>query len=449
LNLKCIFDGFNPAKSNLFMRFMSKKIPLYLKIIIGMVIGLLWGILAVQINLIEFTTLWIKPWGVIFINLLKLIAVPLVFASLIKGISGLGNIGKLSKLGIKTLLLYVLSMLGSIVVGLAVVNLIKPGNTFPEEKRAEYLEKFSSSVSDKNAAAEKMQEQGPLQFLVDMVPENIFSAASENSNMLQVILFAILIAIAMMLLPEVKVRPFRHVVESINDIILKLIDIIMMIAPYGVFALLAGLIVDFSGDADLFKALGLYFITAVLGLMACIFVFYPIYLKAFIRKVKFSKFIRAIFPIQMVAFSTSSSAATLPVTMKESQEGLGISEEITNFVLPVGVTINMDGTSCYQAIAAVFIAQVFGIDLNLWEQLPILLTALLAAIGSPGVPGGSIVMLVIVLSSVGIPIEGLALILGIDRPLDMLRTVVNVTGDTAVATVVANSEKMIDESKIK
>jgi len=428
---------------------MRKKIPLYLQIIIGMILGVLWGMLAVQLDLVKFNTHWIKPWGVIFINLLKLIAVPLVFASLIKGISGLGNMSKLSKLGIKTLALYVLSMLGSIVIGLVVVNTIKPGNTFPEEKRTEYLEKFQTDVSDKNAAAEKMQENGPLQFLVDMVPENIFAAASVNSNMLQVIVFAILIAIAMMLLPEGKIRPFRHVIESINDIILKLIDIIMYAAPVGVFALLAGLIVDFSGDVDLFKALGLYFMTTVIGLMACIFIFYPIYLKVFIRKVKVLKYFKAIFPIQMVAFSTSSSAATLPVTMKESQEGLGISEEITNFVLPVGVTINMDGTSCYQAIAAVFIAQVFGMDLTLGEQLAILLTALLAAIGSPGVPGGSIVMLVIVLSSVGIPIEGLALILGIDRPLDMLRTVVNVTGDTAVATVVANSEKMIDESKIK
>lgn len=427
---------------------MFKKIPLYLQILIGMVVGLLWGVVAVKFELVHFTADWIKPWGTIFINLLKLIAVPLVFVSLIKGISGLNNIGKLSKLGLKTLGLYVLSMLGSIVIGLAVVNMIKPGNTFPEESRVEYLEKFSSNLDEKNQAAAEMKEQSPLQFLVDMVPDNIIFAAGKNSNMLQVIVFAILISIAMIMLPESKVKPFRNVIESLNDIVLKLIDIIMKTAPVGVFALLAGLVVDFSGDTDLFKALGFYFITTVLGLLACIFIFYPIYLKVFIPKLKFFKYLKGIFPAQLVAFTTSSSAATLPVTMKQSTEELGVKEEISNFVLPVGVTINMDGTSCYQAIAAVFIAQVFGMDLTLLEQLAILFTALLAAIGSPGVPGGSIVMLIIVLSSVGIPVEGLALILGLDRPLDMLRTVVNITGDTAVCTVTAKTEKALDTSKV-
>ena len=427
---------------------MIKKIPLYLQIIIGMALGLGWGIVAMNTNLITFTEDWIKPWGTIFINLLKLIAVPLVFVSLIKGISGLNNIGKLSQLGLKTLGLYVLSTLGSIAIGLAAVNIIAPGKTFPPEKRAEYLEKFGGHLEANSSAAQQIQDQSPLQFLVDMVPDNILAAGSNNSNMLQVIVFAILLSMAMILLPEGKVRPFRHLVDSLNDIILKLIDLIMQSAPIGVFALLAGLVVDFSGDTDLFKALGLYFITTVLGLCACIYLLYPVFLKVFIRKIRFWKFAKGILPTQMVAFSTSSSAATLPVTMKQAQEEIGCSEEITNFVLPVGVTINMDGTACYQAIAAVFIAQVFGMDLTILQQLTIVFTALLASIGSPGVPGGSIVMLIIVLTSVGIPVEGLALILGIDRPLDMLRTVVNVTGDTAVCTVVAKSEGMLDPSKV-
>ncbi|MCD6332407.1 MAG: cation:dicarboxylase symporter family transporter, partial [Bacteroidales bacterium] len=230
---------------------MKKKIPLYVQIIIGMLLGILWGIVAVRLHLVKFTSDWIKPFGTIFINLLKLIAVPLVFASLIKGISGLNNIGRLSKMGLKTLGLYIISMLGAIVIGLAIVNTIRPGNTFPDEKRAEYLQKFEHSIGEKSQAASKIQEQSPLQFLVDMVPENIFAAASQNKNMLQVIVFAILIAVSMMLLPEKKVKPFRKLIKSINDIILKLIDLIMMTAPFGVFALLAGLVGDFSGDTDL------------------------------------------------------------------------------------------------------------------------------------------------------------------------------------------------------
>lgn len=424
---------------------MKIKIPLYLQILIGMAIGLIWGLVAVQLELEVFTAKWIKPWGTIFLNLLKLIAVPLIFVSLVKGISGLSNISRLSSMGLKTLGLYIMTTLVAISIGLILVNVIQPGNTFPDEKQADYQEKFGATVSESEITARNITQETPLQFIVDMVPDNIVKAMGDNSKMLQIILFAILFAISMVLLPEKTVRPVRDFIDSLNEIILKLIDLIMWTAPYGVFALLAALVVDFSGDSDLFTALGLYFLTVVIGLFTIIMVFYPLLLKIFVRKLNYFNFFRAIFPAQLVAFSTSSSAATLPVTLKQVTRELGVDDEVANFVLPVGVTINMDGTSCYQAIAAVFIAQVFGIDLSFGQQLTIVLTALLASIGSPGVPGGSIVMLIIVLTSVGIPVEGLALILGIDRPLDMLRTVVNVTGDSSVASIVAGTEKKLDK----
>jgi Na+/H+-dicarboxylate symporter len=272
-----------------------------------------------------------------------------------------------------------------------------------------------------------------------MVPENFFLAAGDNSKMLQIIFFSILFSLALVLVPGEKTQVVKDFFDGLNDVILKIVDIIMRFAPYGVLALMAGLVVDFSGDADIFRALGMYMVAVTLGLFLLIIGLYPLLMRLF-GGIGIVKFLRAILPAQLVAFTTSSSAATLPVTLKQVTEELKVSKPIANFVLPVGVTINMDGTSCYQAIAAVFIAQVFGIDLSLMQQLTIVLTATLASIGTPGIPGGSIVMLIIVLNSVGLPVEGLALILGVDRPLDMLRTVVNITGDSTVSTIVARSE---------
>ncbi len=418
---------------------MLKKVPLYVKIIVGMVLGLVFGILAVRFHFEGFTTNWIKPWGVIFLNLLKLIAVPLIFLSLVKGITSLTDMTKLSRIGIKTVTLYMITTVLAVFIGLLFVNIIKPGNTFPEEKQAQFQEQFASKVDEKEVQADKMKEDSPLQFIVDMVPENIFFAATDNSKMLQIIFFAILFAVAVVMLPGKQTKIVRDFFNGCTDVILKIIDIIMKLAPYGVFALLAALVVDFAGDMDLFAALGFYSIVVILGLCTMVFGVYPLFLKIF-TGIGYKKFFKSIMPVQMVAFSTSSSAATLPVTMKQVKSELGVSEEIADFVLPIGVTINMDGTSCYQAIAAVFIAQVFGFELSISDQLLIVVTATLASIGEPGIPGGSIVMLIIVLSSVGLPIEGLALILGVDRPLDMLRTVVNVTGDSTVASLVAKSE---------
>lgn len=418
---------------------MLKRIPLWVKIFIGMGIGILWGLISVWTSLEEFTLDWIKPWGTIFLKLLKLIAVPLIFVSLVKGISSLTDISKLSRIGLKTIVIYLITTLIATTLGLGLVNLIKPGNVFPADKQEEYRERFIGDISDKQLFASEVKERSPLHFFEDLIPENIIFAAGDNSKMLQIIFFAVLFATAMVMIRGEKVKVVKDFFSGLNDIILKIIDIIMRFAPFGVFALMAGLIVDFSGDSELFSALGMYMVTATLGLMLLIVVFYPLLIRLF-TGIRVKDFLKGILPAQLVAFSTSSSAATLPVTLKQVVNELKVSKTIANFVLPVGVTINMDGTSCYQAVAAVFIAQVFGMDLTMSQQLSIVLLATVASIGSPGVPGGSIVMLIIVLTTVGIPVEGLALILGVDRPIDMLRTVVNVTGDTAVASMVAKTE---------
>lgn len=418
---------------------MWKKLPLIWKILIGMVIGIIWGMLAVTIGLEKFTLDWIKPWGTIFINLLKLIAVPLIFVSLVNGISSLSDISKLSRIGLKTISIYLVTTVFAVFVGLALVNLIKPGNTFSEEKREAFNTKYANDVTEKELLAEQRKGQSPLQYVVDIVPDNIVSAASDNGRMLQVIFFAIIFGVAMVLVPFKQMKVVKGFFEGLNHVIMKIVDIIMIIAPYGVLALMAALVVDFSGDIDLFVALGLYSLTVVIGLFLLILFFYPS-LISLLTKITYFEFLRGILPAQLVAFSTSSSAATLPVTKEQVENELGVSQKISGFVLPIGVTINMDGTSCYQAIAAVFIAQVFGIPLDVGDQLTIIIMAVLASIGAPGIPSGSIVMLVAVLSAVGLPAAGLALILGIDRPLDMLRTVVNITGDSTVSTLVAKSE---------
>lgn len=416
-----------------------KRLALHWQIIIGMILGVFFGILAYHFSLNNFTNDWIKPFGVIFVNLLKLIAVPLVFASLIKGVASLSDISRLSKIGSRSIMLYLFSTIFSVSLGLGLVNLVGPGNSFSNDKKIELREKYSSKADLKINDALLVESSGPLQFLVDVVPTNIFESASKNKNMLQIIFFAILFGISIIMLPKEKTVYVRGFFDGINDIILHIVELIMRMAPYGVFALLASLVVDFGAGVDLFIALGYYSLTVICGLLLMIFVFYPILLRTF-TNIKYLDFFKAISPAQMLAFSTSSSAATLPVTMDRCENNLGISKEVSSFVLPLGATINMDGTSLYQAVAAVFIAQAFGYDLDLSSQLTIVLTATLASIGAAAVPGAGMVMLVIVLSSVGIDPEGIALIFAVDRILDMLRTVVNVTGDATVAAIVASSD---------
>lgn len=414
-----------------------KKLALHWKILIGMALGVVSGIIF---SLIEggdtFIGNYIKPFGTIFINLLKLIAVPLILASLIKGISDLKDISKLSQMGGRTIVTYLITTLTAVTIGLILVNVIQPGKSISTDTRLELVEAYSSDTKEKQVAAAKQQESGPLQALVDVVPSNIFLAASNNRNMLQVIFFALFFGIGMILLPEKKVKPVKFFFDSFNDIILKLIDLIMLAAPYGVFALLAALVVE-APSLELFQALALYAITLLLGL-ALMIVVYIIIVRVFTNK-KASFFMKGIAPAQLLAFSTSSSAATLPVTMECVEKNLGVDKEVASFVLPIGATINMDGTSVYQGVAAVFIAQAFGLDLSLSAQLGIVLTATLASIGTAAVPSAGIVMLVIVLAQAGIPEAGLALIFAIDRPLDMCRTIVNVTGDAAVSMIVGKS----------
>jgi Na+/H+-dicarboxylate symporter len=414
-----------------------KKLALHWQILIGMASGVIFALILTRFDWGPgFVSDWIKPFGNIFINALKLIAVPLILASLIKGISDLKDISKLSKMGTRTILTYVITTVIAVSIGLTLVNIIKPGNSITEETRNDLITSYATDASNKIQDAQAQKEAGPLKALEDIVPDNIFSAASDNSRMLQVIFFAIFFGLGLILIPEATAKPVKDFFDGFNEVILKLIDLIMLAAPYGVFALLASLVVE-SPSTDLFAALGMYAITVILGLLIMIG-FYVLIVWIFTKNTpKF--FINGIAPAQLLGFSTSSSAATLPVTMERVEEHMGVHKEVASFVLPIGATINMDGTSLYQAVAAVFIAQAFGMDLSMGAQLGIIVTATLASIGSAAVPGAGMVMLVIVLAQAGIPEAGLALIFAVDRPLDMCRTTVNITGDAAVSMLVAKS----------
>ena len=424
-----------------------KKLALHWQILLGMAAGVIFALLMTNFSWgAEFISDWIKPFGNIFINALKLIAVPLILASLIKGISDLKDISKLSQMGTRTILIYICTTVVAVSIGLGVVNLIRPGSAISEETRTELITNYEGDANTRIADAQRQKEAGPLQALEDIVPSNIFAAAGDNANMLQVIFFAIFFGLGLILIPEQTARPVKAFFDGFNEVILKLIDLIMLTAPYGVFALLAALVVE-SPSADLFAALAMYGITVIIGLLLMIGV-YILLVWIFTGRTP-SFFINGIAPAQLLGFSTSSSAATLPVTMERTEEHLGVHEEVTSFVLPIGATINMDGTSLYQAVAAVFIAQAFGMDLSFGAQLGIIATATLASIGSAAVPGAGMVMLVIVLAQAGIPEAGLALIFAVDRPLDMCRTTVNITGDAAVSMMVAKSVDKLGEPHVK
>lgn len=414
-----------------------KKLALHWQILLGMAAGVIFALILTNFSWGPgFIGDWIKPFGNIFINALKLIAVPLILASLIKGISDLKDISKLSKMGTRTIVTYIFTTVIAVSIGLGLVNLIKPGNAITEETRNDLVASYEADASTTIANAQRQRESGPLQALEDIVPSNIFAAAGDNANMLQVIFFAIFFGLGLILIPEKAAKPVKDFFDSFNDVILKLIDLIMLAAPYGVFALLAALVVE-SPSTDLFAALAMYAITVVIGLLLMIG-FYVMLVWIFTKNTP-AFFINGIAPAQLLGFSTSSSAATLPVTMERVEEHMGVHKEVASFVLPIGATINMDGTSLYQAVAAVFIAQAFGMDLSIGAQLGIIVTATLASIGSAAVPGAGMVMLVIVLAQAGIPEAGLALIFAVDRPLDMCRTTVNITGDAAVSMLVAKS----------
>ncbi|MEM1117850.1 MAG: dicarboxylate/amino acid:cation symporter [Bacteroidota bacterium] len=423
---------------------MSWYRKLHWQIIIGLVLGLLFGIFAAAQGWGGFVANWVAPFGTIFINALKLIAVPLVLASLVTGVASLSDLRKLSRIGGKTIAIYIGSTAVAVTLGLVIVNVLQPGDFVPETMRAELVETYAEDAGARQEAAAEADARGPLQILVDIVPDNFFASASNNGNMLQVVFVALFLGIALIQVPKERAKPLLDVFEALNDVVIRGVDLIMLIAPVGVFALIASTITTTAGDdvgqiLALLGALGYYCIAVVVGLALHTLVTYPTLLKT-LSPMSLRTFFAGIAPAQLVAFSTSSSGATLPVTMERCEEKLGVSEEVSSFVLPLGATINMDGTALYQAIAAVFIAQALALDLTLADQIAIVLTAVLASIGTAAVPGAGIIMLVIILQTIDVPAEGIALILGVDRILDMLRTVTNVTGDATVATVVAASE---------
>ena len=464
-----------------------KKLALHWQIIIGLILGIIWAMLSSSLGWSEFTINWIAPFGTIFINLLKLIAVPLVLFSVISGVANIGDPASLGRMGGKTLLAYLLTTVLAVGLGLFLVNTIKPGKLVDDNSRisnrisyelwaaskgyeikdginylqdpdfldeAQRLSDLSrqelqdASVQEKMVTADQTKEAGPLQPLVDIVPENFFYSLTDNGLMLQIIFFALFFGISLLFIPNEKSAPVTAVVDSIMEVFLKMVDLVMRAAPFFVFALLAGVVSKMAGDdigkvLEIFKGLSWYSLTVLLGLMVMIFLIYPLILKIFVRKIPLTGFFKGISPAQFLAFSTSSSAATLPVTMECVEENLGVDKKITSFVLPIGATVNMDGTCLYQAVAVVFLAQLHMIDLTLGQQLTIVLTATLASIGSAAVPSAGLVMLIIVLESVGLNPAWIAIIFPVDRILDMFRTVVNVTGDATVSSIIADGEGML------
>lgn len=466
------------------------KLALHWKILIGLALGVVWAFISSSFGFSQFTIDWIKPFGTIFINLLKLIAVPLVLFSILSGLASLPGIKGLGRMGAKTIVAYLVTTLMAISVGLVLVNLVKPGEFVDLEQRtgnriryelwaaeqgidlvddkcyvcdpanAELVAEIKASgvevqLGAKEAArlqtAQSRKGQGPLTFLEEMVPQNIFSALNDNKLLLQVIFFAIFFGITMMLVPADKTVAMVAFINSANEIFLKMVDLIMKAAPVFVFALMAGVVSDIAGDdpsqvVEIFYGLGTYSLVVVAGLLFVAFVLYPILIQLLARKVGALKFMRGMTTAQTLAFSTSSSAATLPVTMECVKDNLGVPDKVSNFVLPIGATVNMDGTSMYQAIAAVFLAQYHLVDLSFDAQVAIALTAMLASIGTAGVPGAGVVMLMTVLMAVGLDPAWIVFILPVDRILDMCRTTVNVTGDAAVATVIATTEGELNEA---
>lgn len=463
---------------------MTKKIPLHWKIIIGLILGIIYSLISSNFGWNRFTIDWIDPFGTIFIRLLKFIAIPLVLFSIISGVASLPDPSKLGRMGAKTLGAYLITTVFAVSIGLLLVNVFKPGDYVAQEQRiknrikyevwvtqtrgveildgvnysadpkyAAYLddatteldrEAGNQDVESRMEAAQELKSTTPLQFIVDFVPDNIFAALSDGGKMLQVIFFGIFFGIVMILLPGETTQPVLAVINGANEVFLKMVELIMNAAPFFVFALMAGVIAKMANTPgevlEIFKGLLSYSVIVLLGLMIMIFVVYPAILLFMVRKIGYLEFFKRFSPAQFLAFSTSSSAATLPVTMECVRDNLGVSKNVTNFVLPIGATVNMDGTSLYQAVAVVFLAQMHLVDLTFDQQLTIVLTATLASIGSAAVPSAGLVMLIVVLQSVGLNPAWIAIIFPVDRILDMFRTVVNVTGDATVSTLIAQTE---------
>jgi Na+/H+-dicarboxylate symporter len=404
-------------------------------LVAGTVIGIVANVLAIGWLVTAFT--WIEPVGTLFIRLIMMIVVPLVVASLVLGTASLGDIRKLGRIGGKTVLYYLLTTAVAVTIGLLVSNLVHPGSRIDTATRDQLASSFSSEAANRmTLAAEKPSVR---ETLLDMVPSNVVSSAA-NGDLLPLIIFSIIFGAALTLIREDRRDSMLTFFNAINDAVMVIIDWVMKLAPYAVFALVGAVVARFG--LDLLRSLLIYSLVVIGGLMLHAFGTYALILKT-LGGVSPRKFFGRIVEAPLVAFSTSSSSATLPVTMETAQEKVGISREVSSFVLPLGATINMDGTALYQAVAVMFIAQIYGVPLGVGAQITIVLTATLASIGAAGVPSAGIITLILVLQSVGLGAQtqaGIALILGVDRILDMIRTAVNVTGDLTAATVIARSE---------
>lgn len=411
---------------NIFKRFLQTR--LYTKILAGLLLGIPVGLL------LGAHAEYVEPLGTLFIRLIRMIVVPLVFASLFVGTASLGDIRKLGRIGVKTILYYLCTTAIAITIGLALGNTFKPGAGLDEKTTVQLLDSYKVEAAEKIEIAH--EKPGLVETLIHVVPENPLESLAE-ANMLQIIFFALLLGIAVTLVPHNKGKPLIDFFDAVSEATIQIVHIVMKVAPIGVFALIAAVVGKFG--TEILVSLLKYTIIVIAGLAIHMTVVYSSAVRLFTR-MKVGDFFRGIRQAQLIAFSTSSSNATLPVTIECAEENLGVSEEVSRFVLPLGATINMDGTALYQGVAAVFIAQVYGISLSLGDQITIVLMATLASIGAAGVPGVGVITLTMVLETIGLPLEGIALILGVDRIVDMCRTVVNITGDSSAAVIVADTE---------
>lgn len=397
---------------------------IFVGLILGAVAGLVYGPdIAV-----------IKPVGTAFIRLIKMVVIPLIFASLLIGVASLGDLRKIGRIGGKTFAFYIAYYVSAVALGLFMANTLKPGANLPDTVQAELKASYGETADVQALRAEERPGIGEV--LINIIPDNPADSFVQ-ANMLQIIFFAMFMGVVISLLDKKKMHPVITFFEAINDIMVKIVEIVIKVAPYAVFALIAAVVGTFG--ADILVSLLRYCAVTIGGLVILAFS-YPAVV-SLVTKYNYFKFWKGITEAQLIAFSTCSSSATLPVTMECAEDNIGVSKEISSFVLPLGATINMNGTALYQGVTAIFIAQVYGMHLGLGDQLAIVLTATLASIGAAGAPAMGVLMLVIVLRQVGIPMEGIALVLGVERILDMSRTVINITGDIAAATVIAHTEK--------
>jgi len=410
------------------------KLQLYTKVLIGLLAGVLFGVLAGQYGFSYFVSSYIKPIGSGFIKLISMVVIPLVFASLLVGTSSFNDIRKLGRIGAKTMLYFLCTTIIALCIGLFLANTLRPGIGLSEQAQTKL---FQISPEETTSPIDNAYEKPTIiEILLNIIPTNPIKAFDEG-RMLQIIFLALMTGICLNLIPSERSRPVISFFEGVNEVVIKMVHIIMKLAPYGVFALISAVVANFG--LDVLFVLIKYSLVVVVGLVLHVVIVYSLSIKIF-SKQKVVTFFRGIRPAMLIAFSSASSSATLPVTMECTEENLGVPGQITSFALPLGATINMNGTALYQGVSTVFIAQVYGMSLTSMEQLTIVLTAVLASIGTAGTPAAGVITLAIVLKSIGVPLEGIALIMGVERILDMCRSVVNVTGDACCAVVVASSE---------